>query len=79
MISRRRIKLANTSSSLIERLQIPSDLLGAQAWMAPGADLTVRLVQPQFELGFTNAILLMNVDYLSLSGQHTKFERYASI
>jgi hypothetical protein len=28
-----------------------------------GADLTVRLIKPQFGLGFTGAILEMNVDY----------------
>jgi hypothetical protein len=34
-------------------------------WRA-GADLIVRLHEPQFGLGFTAAILLMNVDYSSI-------------
>jgi hypothetical protein len=28
-----------------------------------GADLTVRLFKPQFELGFSGAIIVLNVDY----------------
>jgi hypothetical protein len=55
-----------------ERLQIPSDLKGARKnVLASGADLTVRLHEPQFGLGFTNAIFVMHVDYSSQQSQHT--------
>ena len=39
--------------------------------LASGDDLTVRLVWPQFGLGFTVTILGMNVDYSSIWIQHT--------
>jgi len=40
-----------------------------------GVDLTVRLIKPQFWLGFTNAILVINVDGATALQSTYKFGR----
>jgi hypothetical protein len=72
MLCARPIKLANTSSSPKRGFRYrPISLAQAKGVWRAGADLTVRLIKPQFGLGFTGAIIDLNVDYEMHSSQHT--------